>query len=389
MHHVIPGAPGSLKIAKAQAKRLRATLNASTLLRTELVHGQALELVAKAHGFESWGHLVAATPADTPEEARRDPVPDLPSRGGFEEGEIGPDPDMVFPADVIFSVGYLLRLVVSASGLDHTSMPIGHLARSMEEVAATPTFFDSPENRTVRRVLGRHLPGPATLVRGDQIPDLLRLVGQAVPDLKDPSGVMRGLLMEGLNALRISLEPRRETDPALFPISVPMRAGPVLSASKPEMRSELRDRRHTLIAAPSLARAREMSRLIDPELCDLTGVGPDTGRLFEVFGLDGVRITHPVDALLWVSGVVSGAALNDGSPAASAPPLTVLLRGSELGGSGPVLLAQARSLKVHVCVWADRETDEGHLTTGLIPNLYRGLLDLGDGNVRLMGPERA
>lgn len=387
MHHIVPGAPGSLKIAKAQAKRLRAALNASSLLRTELVHGQALELVAKAHGFESWGHLVAATPADTPDLTRRGAGVGPAFGNDSEESEIGPD--LAVPADVIFSVGYLLRLVVSASGLEHTSMPIGHLARRLEEVAATPPLFDSPENRTVHRILGRHLPGPATLVRGDQVPDLFRLVGGSGPDLKDPSGVMRGLLMEGLNALRLSLEPRRATDPGLFPISVPMRAGPSLSAGKPGPRSELRDRRHTLIAAPSLARAREAGRIIDPDLCDLTGVGPDTGRLFEAFGLGGVRITHPVDALLWASGVVIGAALIDGVPAASAPPLTVLLRGSDLGESGPVLLAQARSLKVHVCVWADRGTDEGHLTTGLIPNLYRGLLDLGDGSTRVMGPERA
>jgi len=114
-------------------------------------------------------------------------------------------------------------------------------------------------------------------------------------------------------------------------------------------------------------------------MLDLTGSGPDTDRLLAAFGLGGIRITHPLDALIWASALVLGATLATEGAAPPRKSLTVLVRGSDLRWMGESPLPQARSLNVHVCVWADDETEEDWLLTRLVPKLYRCLKDLGDG----------
>jgi hypothetical protein len=51
-----PGSPETLDIAKAQARRLTSALKDDLPLK----HGQALELIARIHGQQSWGHLRAS-----------------------------------------------------------------------------------------------------------------------------------------------------------------------------------------------------------------------------------------------------------------------------------------------------------------------------------------
>ncbi|MEP3668230.1 MAG: glyoxalase superfamily protein [Roseibium sp.] len=56
MPNLLPGSPETLDVAKAQARRLTSALQSTLPLK----HGQALELIAKIHGQESWGHLRSA-----------------------------------------------------------------------------------------------------------------------------------------------------------------------------------------------------------------------------------------------------------------------------------------------------------------------------------------
>lgn len=367
MHHITPGAPGSLKIAKAQAKRLRTALNASSTLTSEIVHGQALELIAKTHGFESWGHLVAAVP-DDPAAETREPFP------ARDLTRVEPD----WPASAVFSLGHLIRSIESVSMRRKVSAPMQQLAALFVQVAKTLPFRDSPENRMVRQLIGLDISGLTTLIRGDQIPDLLRWFGAVCPEAMS-------LIEAGMNDLHLNLDPGRGTDIGLFPLDLPVTEAQFLTSHDPERQAEFRDRRHTVIVAPHLTRARDLGRIIDPDLLDLTGSGPDTDRLLAAFGLGGIRITHPLDALIWASALVLGATLATDGAAPPRKSLTVLVRGSDLRWMGDSPLLQARSLNVHVCVWADDETEEDWLRTRLVPKLYRCLRDIGDGTGQVVG----
>ena len=53
MPNSVPGTPETLDIAKAQARRLASSLSGKVPMK----HSQALELVARIHGQQSWGHL--------------------------------------------------------------------------------------------------------------------------------------------------------------------------------------------------------------------------------------------------------------------------------------------------------------------------------------------
>lgn len=53
MNELIAGFPENITVAKAQAKRLASALPKNM----SMTHSQALEMVAKIHGQESWGHM--------------------------------------------------------------------------------------------------------------------------------------------------------------------------------------------------------------------------------------------------------------------------------------------------------------------------------------------
>lgn len=70
MSDIQPGSPDTSAVAKAQAKRLKVAL--CELHDLPIKHGQALELVARLHGQQSWGHLNAtfASQPESPKDAR-------------------------------------------------------------------------------------------------------------------------------------------------------------------------------------------------------------------------------------------------------------------------------------------------------------------------------
>ena len=91
-----------------------------------------------------------------------------------------------------------------------------------------------------------------------------------------------------------------------------------------------------------------------------------------------------MDALLWASGFLIGVFLHQGGLSRPDRPITVLVRGSDLGTSGEVLLAQARSLGLHICVWADKALERTGWLEGLMANTHRVLEDIGDGTAQVL-----
>lgn len=349
MHHVTPGAPGSLKIAKAQAKRLRAALNASSLLRAELVHGHALELVAKAHGFESWGHLVAATPADAPPGAAVADDPNGPQHG-------------------LVSAGYLFRLLLRVSGEALGSPTSNALLARMAEIIPL-SCGDSAENRKVCAWVGADgpLPWEATLVptRG------FRFIGRSGSPFDD-------LTTRGLEVLDQEIAPNQNmmSRRSLFFTTSDLPGvwsyWEEVRDMSPAKKAALLDGQHALVKSFTLSAAMIAAREVDPDLLPLVGPGGDCEKLLARFGLPGVQMRLPGDALPWLAGLLVTRAKNaasQGDAAASARPVSAFVSAAEMGGPLEALLAQTRSLGLHLFVWPDNRMDRDYVSERVLPNV--------------------
>jgi hypothetical protein len=80
----------------------------------------------------------------------------------------------------------------------------------------------------------------------------------------------------------------------------------------------------------------------------------------------------PGDALPWLAGLLVTRAKNaasQGDAAASARPVSAFVSAAEMGGPLEALLAQTRSLGLHLFVWPDNRMDRDYVSERVLPNV--------------------
>lgn len=385
MHHPIPGAPGSLKIAKAQAKRLRAALNDTTFLKPDIVHGQALELVAKLHGFESWGHLVANIGEKDRQQvsAGNGADPPFPPIFSLTEDQRRPDP-------VISGVSFwfLLRTIYAQCEESRDQFLLYAISGALDRAASTPEIMNAPVNLLAKPAFGGN---PSChrlrLIDGIRLSDLIEMVYRPVPHMimRDPAGLMEKMIRQAFDRLldsRSILSKREVASGASILLEktvVPSGHGEDLRAWAASGKTPLLDCRHTRIYAPDAARARRIASMIDPEVHDLTVADFDSVRFMDAFGLPHIGFRFPEDMLSWVTAFM--AENINRSFLKERKTLSILIPASIDDSGLDVRLAQVRSFGIHIFVWMDEhivKADET-LILRIQANTRSLIIDKGDG----------
>lgn len=354
MHHSIPGAPGSLKVAKTQAKRLRAALNSSAFLSEEIVHGQALELIAKTHSYESWGHLVSSLDGAPQDEmdfmAAFDGRTETISENGFI--------DLVFRANNVPCDG------MSAGILS------GEISATIKKIRYTNSMIEDPD----RQAQGLSLKNDNFLYLSE-LGDLMdTLTSRNTPISNVPRHVEAGLKL--LHELAFRQPDAGKDYGNKLPDSVGKGKFTVLNNLPDEnLESILLDFRHTAITAETRETAVRVAQSLVPCL-DLTVPGPDVDTFLNWGKSDQIRkMILPGDALKSVAGLsASYDILNeDKDPAifVKRPPISVIVRSSDVERGVEVLLAQARSIGLHIFIWIDQKADIEAWRNGLIHQVNR------------------
>ena len=301
-HDILPGTPETPEIAKAQAKRLAKALEP----RLRLQHGQALELVARTHGQETWGHLYAALANMAPQTA-------------------GP---VIIGGETLSHAFARTRRVISGEGAGVLLADIATalLISAMGRIDPSDVIPEMTEGALRARIATAKTPAEV---------------------VKCASGGVTEALIDALH-----LAPRRELPVEMvLGLSAARRAFGLFADEVPIEKDEtLFDGRHSAVFGAGNQGLRAAAEARGLGFHDLTGRAWDISGLEAVMGVPAspVRLVDPLDALRRVCSL-SGSA-------AKRPKRQVVVVGIPRHAVGmDVMFAQARSVGLHLCVRPDRE----------------------------------
>lgn len=303
---ILPGTPETADIAKAQAKRLSKALEG----RLPLKHGQALEVIARTHGQETWGHLCASLAL-------------APQRAGES-------------------------VILGGETLNHACARI----RSVVPSGPSSSMLMDVMTEVLIRALAP-VDGP------DVIPEMTESALRArIGAVKAPDHLARSAWGVATEALIDALHraPRRE-----FPLESAMsltsarRAFGLLAEETPIERDEaLFNGKHSAVFGPNIEPLRAAAESRGLDFHDISGRDWDLSGLEERMGIPAspVRLVDPLDALRRVCW-----SHKTGSRPAKRQVVVVGLPRRATGVD--VMFAQTRSMGLHLCVRADRELVAG------------------------------
>ena len=137
MPNLLPGSPETPEIAKAQARRLASALKDDLPLK----HGQALELIARIHGQQSWGHLRA--------EIEGPAAPAVPENINAPDLSAEENTRIVFEGMTACEVQHLAKLHLNWSGYE--SYELQCVLKKLD-VAYSDFFESNPDLRFFPKV---------------------------------------------------------------------------------------------------------------------------------------------------------------------------------------------------------------------------------------------
>lgn len=341
MPNTTPGLPDSLTTAKAQARRLRTALEG----RLPLKHGQSLELIARLHGQESWGHL-------------HDILEGKPSPNAIEESD-----DPIALAGLVLAerttVGTLMQDIDNRSR-QHYGAPM----LTMAGACLSAILSQCAKRQDVDWA------GDTSSMPNDVSPSYLRCLKDH--DLHE--GMVRARALGQLSSRKFTDQVLKMTIDLLQRPVQPRRVGEdVFNSLLQHLTAKFRDM--PAYPASELPAARVFDGLHS------LVIGQDVSALHAAFpgiiDMRGPGIIHPVEiakalntpypeagfssgtvALKFMAGLKIGMRLQDMPSArpAGGERLPVLLSLSDITSckGAEVLLAQARSLRLHILVHVDR-----------------------------------
>ncbi|MBW3243269.1 hypothetical protein KUV57_11230 [Epibacterium sp. DP7N7-1] len=319
----IPGTPVSLAIAKSQARRLSAALEG----RFPLKHGQALELVARLHGQESWGHLRSLIEGGSAT-VSSDPIP-------------GPTEDLGCLIEHT-TLNEVFSLVIGPRPHEFGPAEIAVRATLSELKHVFPEALGSGESMYLKRITHSDIRAAEKHAREK---GQVRVSGTKTSDFI---------------AQRLSCSTRwtaQGVEPEGAPTLSSIEAGfssltPYETSEVP--RNQLFPGAHAVMigGSPSAFMSRH------PEAIDLTGPYPaDLNRLAREWALPCPVFLSGFTGLSWlvsrkIEAIVQSA---PETPYAHSERKTVVLAISDMlrNSGAEVLLAQARSMGLHLVVWVD------------------------------------
>lgn len=326
------GTPLSLDIAKAQAKRLRTALLNASFPTDKLVHSQALELIAKTHGFESWGHLDASVgPTASPRSK-------------------SPRSSTVFN----MSISYICRWASIA--LKETQLKRDARDHIVETIF--DTLSDILNKNPSRRSNG--------VFQGVTDHDLVSLFADTLPkDTKDRE-VILDLLDRVVREITVKIRQSKASFGRGVQVPLAYLKGQNalegrLDGQKKSGISPFVDRRHSLIVAPDLGQARRCAYALSDDVLDLTSDAFDSRSIGLYLDVPTFSFSIPEDALTVTAGLRCGYDIDLVRKDITlrprkADPMVILLAFSQFISPMDVFLAQARAIGFHICIWLDEGT---------------------------------
>ena len=367
-----PGLPDTITTAKAQARRLKQALEGQLNLK----HGQALELIAKLHAQESWGHLHSMLDGAPPAAivdmhpasvswsgqviAERTTVAALMSETDHlsQKYHGGPLPEM--------HRGYLYTILRYCAGSQDCEW-VGDTSQIPDEVLRSYLFSVTDKdliNATQRaKVLGKF--GSNKMADHVLEATIRILKGRDQPSMLAP-GAWEGLIRR-VQAPYEDHKPQPVTNlncRALFDGLHSMVVGEDITP--------------LLTAYPEIVDLRR-SGAIEPG-----GLAPFHGTAYPKPGFSSGTV-----AMMFLSGLKMGMVVNNPSSSPRRQDrVPVLLRVSDMvaSPSADVLMAQARSLGFHILVHLDRFVKDDRIFKS-IQNNTPGLIEISrEGQMTVRSP---
>jgi hypothetical protein len=370
-----PGLPDSITTAKAQARRLKQALEGQMNLK----HGQALELIAKLHAQESWGHLHSMLDGAPPPAivdmhpaavswsgqvlAERTTVAALMSETDHlsQKYHDSPLPDM--------HRGYLCTILRYCAGSQDCEW-VGDTSQIPDEVLRSYLFSVTDKDlidATQRaKVLGRF---DSNKMADHVLEATIKILkGRDQPSMLAPGAWER--LIKRVQAPYDDHKPQ-----------------PVLNIN----RRALFDGLHSMVVGeditPLLTAYPEIVDLCRSDAIDPGGLAPFHGTAYPKPGFSSQTV-----AMMFLSGIKMSMVINNlSSSPRRKDRVPVLLRVSDMVASPSVdvLMAQARSLGIHILVHLDRFVKDDRVfksiqnhTSGLIKVNHEGQMTIRSPNLQ-------
>lgn len=335
------GTPLSLDIAKAQAKRLRTALLNASFPTDKLVHSQALELIAKTHGFESWGHLEASVGPSASPRSRSQRT------------------STVFNV----SISYICRWAGMA--LDERQ-PKPH---PRDDIVKTifATLSDISNKNPLRCSNG--------VFQGITDHELVSLFANSLPEDTKDRDVILDLFDRVVREITVKIRQPKASFGRGIQMPLTYLKGPNtlegrLDGQKKSGISPFVDRRHSLIVAPDIGQARRCAYALSDDVLDLTSDAFDSRSIGLYLDVPTFSFSIPEDALSTIIGLRCSYEFNLPREDITlhppkADPIVLLLAFSQFRSGLAVCMGQARSIGFHICVWLDKGAldDKEHFQT--------------------------